>query len=233
LARPEGSERAYVQAREYDLQLEAKLGKRRLVTEATPQAQVGGYWCEVCQCTLRDNMTYLDHINGRPHQARLGFSVRAERSTVDQVKARFERLKAQQKGGPGGASSGGAGRMAALDADDRYALAAMDAPSIHMVAADKASVGAPAPAGASSSSSAAAAPAGAKRPRVDGPAGDGGAHSSSSSASSSASSSGAPKSGDAPAAAAASGDGGGGEEEIDPELAAMMGFSGFGGGKNR
>lgn len=228
-----------MQAREYDLQLEAKLGKRRLVTEATPQAQVGGYWCEVCQCTLRDNMTYLDHINGRPHQARLGFSVRAERATVDQVKARFERLKAQKAGG--GSSAGaasGAGRVAALDADDRYALAAMDAPSIQMVAADKASVHA-APAGASSSSSsssaAAAAPAGAKRPRWDNAAGSGDGAQASSASSLSSASSAAPKGGSAPppAAAAAPSDGGGGEEEIDPELAAMMGFSGFGGGKNR
>ena len=102
LVGPAGSERAYVQARSYDLDIEAKLGKRRLVTEATPQAQVGGYWCELCQCTLRDSTNYLDHINGEKHQKRMGFTLRVERSSVEQVKARFERLKQVGAGRPAG-----------------------------------------------------------------------------------------------------------------------------------
>jgi U4/U6.U5 tri-snRNP component SNU23 len=53
--------------------------------------QVGGYWCEVCQCTLRDSATYLDHINGVRHQRRMGFSMRTEKSTVESVKVRGAR----------------------------------------------------------------------------------------------------------------------------------------------
>ena len=34
-------------------------------------------------------MNYLDHINGKRHQRRLGFSMRVERSSVGDVRARF------------------------------------------------------------------------------------------------------------------------------------------------
>jgi len=40
----------------------------QLVTESTPISQVGGYWCDLCQCTLRDSTTYLDHINGKKRE---------------------------------------------------------------------------------------------------------------------------------------------------------------------
>jgi U4/U6.U5 tri-snRNP component SNU23 len=103
---PEGSERAYTQSREYDLQLDAKLGKRRLVTETTPQNQVGGYFCETCACTLRDSTAYLDHITGRNPQKRLGFSMRVERSTVEQVKARLDAAKSAGAAAAGGAPVG-------------------------------------------------------------------------------------------------------------------------------
>lgn len=232
LKRVEGSERAFVQSRDYDLNLDSKLGKRRLVTESTPQSQVGGYYCDVCACTLRDSATYLDHINGKNHQKRLGFSMRTERSSVDQVKARFDKLKAQKSGGLGAYGEAGRGRAPVLDADDRYAMAAMDAPDIHMVSADKVSKPSSAHVPTANGSAAAFAsgasgegdgPA-AKRPRVD----EGSAASSSSS---SLSANGAPHGGGAPS----QGSSNAGiqppleDDGIDPEMAAMMGFGGFGG----
>lgn len=27
--------------------------------------KLSGYYCKICDCTLRDSITYLDHINGR------------------------------------------------------------------------------------------------------------------------------------------------------------------------
>lgn len=131
---PAGSERAFLQSRTADLGIESKLGKRRLVTEATPASQVGGYWCETCQCTLRDSATYLDHINGKNHQRRLGFTMRVERSSVDAVRDRFTKLKQ----GPMVAGSDSGGRVKpTLDAEDRYALAAMDNPSIQVVSGQR------------------------------------------------------------------------------------------------
>lgn len=144
LAGPAGSERAYLPSRDVDLQLDSKLGKKRLVTEATPVAHVGGYWCEICQCTLADSTTYLDHINGIKHQRRMGFSMRVERSTVDSVKARLKALKEGSVGDS--AAKGGSGRGVVLDAEDRYALAAMDHPDIAVVAAGSSSDPRPLPA---------------------------------------------------------------------------------------
>lgn len=92
---PEGSKRAYLTSRTEDLNLEAKVKQRRVVTDATPLAQAGGYHCELCQCTLTDSSTWLDHINGTKHQRRLGVSMRVEAAGVDAVKARLLAVKSQ------------------------------------------------------------------------------------------------------------------------------------------
>ena len=90
-AGPAGSRRAFLTSRTYEVDLEGKLGKRRLVTDTTPVAAQGGYWCELCQCTLRDSLGYLDHINGKKREqcgkcsgdcARARGSNRAARNTT-------------------------------------------------------------------------------------------------------------------------------------------------------
>lgn len=53
----------------------------------------GGYYCEVCDCVIKDSMNFLDHINGKKHIQNLGMSMKLKRSTVDDVKARFDFLK--------------------------------------------------------------------------------------------------------------------------------------------
>lgn len=85
--RPIGSERAFLKAREQNLDLESKIGKTQIVSveAAAPgtlpsgAAQPGnwticdifphylllGWYCEVCKCLLKDSTSYLDHINGK------------------------------------------------------------------------------------------------------------------------------------------------------------------------
>jgi U4/U6.U5 tri-snRNP component SNU23 len=53
-----------------------------------------GWHCKICDCFLKDSHTYLDHINGRKHQRNLGYSMRVERSTKDQVLSRLTVLGA-------------------------------------------------------------------------------------------------------------------------------------------
>ena len=101
VAGPAGSSRAYLHARTTEVDLEGKLGKRKLVTEATPVAATGGYWCETCQCTLRDSLGYLDHINGKKHQRRHGVSMRVEKSSLGSVKARLALLAGGSGSAPG------------------------------------------------------------------------------------------------------------------------------------
>lgn len=51
----------------------------------------------MCDCFLKDSHTYLDHINGRKHQRSLGYSMRIERSTKDQVSSRLAMLAKEKE----------------------------------------------------------------------------------------------------------------------------------------
>ncbi|KAK7847345.1 uncharacterized protein LOC112005676 [Quercus suber] len=79
--------------RDYEVDLESRLGKTQVVTPVAPLSQQAGYYCSVCECVVKDSANYLDHINGKKHQRALGMSMRVERASVDQVKQRFEILK--------------------------------------------------------------------------------------------------------------------------------------------
>ncbi|RUS21602.1 hypothetical protein BC937DRAFT_92146 [Endogone sp. FLAS-F59071] len=86
--------RDLLKAREEKIVLDANLNKTQVVQSAAGVAsKTPGYYCKVCDCTVKDSVNYLDHINGKKHQKALGMSMRVERSTVDQVKERLAALK--------------------------------------------------------------------------------------------------------------------------------------------
>lgn len=51
--------------RDLHIDLESRVGKYTVITNTTPLAQRGGYYCDICECLLKDSISYLDHINGK------------------------------------------------------------------------------------------------------------------------------------------------------------------------
>jgi U4/U6.U5 tri-snRNP component SNU23 len=107
---PEGSDRAYLKARSSHADIDSKIGTAELIagpTAAVVKSSTAsalkdggvtktgvGWHCRVCDCFLKDSHTYLDHINGRKHQLKLGYSMRVERSTKDQLQDKLKQLAA-------------------------------------------------------------------------------------------------------------------------------------------
>ena len=79
-----------------------------------------GWHCRVCDCFLKDSLTYLDHINGKKHQRYLGYTMRVEKSTTEEVSGLLKSLAEKKQGGNNNhdRSGGGGGDDDALDFED-------------------------------------------------------------------------------------------------------------------
>merc|ERR1719281_1032862 len=79
------SERTTLKPRHFNVQLQRRLGKQHLVGNSTSILKQSGFSCSICDCVLKDSITYLDHINGKWHQRALGISMRVEKVNAAKV----------------------------------------------------------------------------------------------------------------------------------------------------
>ena len=77
--KPPGPQRALLQGRDYKVTLDDKLNKTVVVAANAPLSAQPGYYCDVCECTVRDSINYLDHINGKRRKQRRASAVRRRR----------------------------------------------------------------------------------------------------------------------------------------------------------
>lgn len=81
--------RAWLHKRERSFDFDSKVGH----TEIVGSVQGAGFVCKTCDVTLKDSNRYLLHVNSRAHQRRMGVSMRVKRSSKEEVREAFERVK--------------------------------------------------------------------------------------------------------------------------------------------
>lgn len=79
--------------------INAKVNTVELISlnPSDPTSHAPGYHCSSCNLTLRDNLSYLDHLNSRRHLMAIGVVARMSRSTVQDVQNRLDAIRAQRK----------------------------------------------------------------------------------------------------------------------------------------
>uniref|UniRef100_A0A0K0DX99 Matrin-type domain-containing protein n=1 Tax=Strongyloides stercoralis TaxID=6248 RepID=A0A0K0DX99_STRER len=98
LLKPEkdNSKKELIKMREEKIDLTSKIGKSTKVNSDTCNDGVG-FYCEICDVTVKDSISYLTHCNGKSHQKNLGFIMKVKKSSVNDVKARIAIKVAEKK----------------------------------------------------------------------------------------------------------------------------------------
>jgi U4/U6.U5 tri-snRNP component SNU23 len=78
-----------LKAREHTVDLAGHVGKTQLVASV----RAAGFYCDICRYTVKDSLSYYDHLNSPRHLKQMGMGAQTEKATVDQVKQRFASLK--------------------------------------------------------------------------------------------------------------------------------------------
>ncbi|KAJ1912402.1 U4/U6.U5 snRNP associated protein [Mycoemilia scoparia] len=91
------SERELLQARKNKVNLTGMLGKTQVIQASNVASKQAGFYCKVCDCTVKDSVTYLDHINGKKHQRNLNMSMTVAKDSVDDIKSKLAALKKKKQ----------------------------------------------------------------------------------------------------------------------------------------
>lgn len=59
----------------------------------------GAFYCEICDCELKDSANYREHINGKRHNRNKGISLKDFKdSTLEEVKEMLEKKIREARG---------------------------------------------------------------------------------------------------------------------------------------
>ncbi|KAG0298268.1 zinc finger, matrin-type 2 [Linnemannia gamsii] len=72
--------------------LESAIGKSQVV-QGGPNGRAPGFYCQLCDCVLKDSTAYMDHKNGKKHLKNLGVDTKAVREDLTDVVAKLESMK--------------------------------------------------------------------------------------------------------------------------------------------
>lgn len=82
--------------------IDSTVNKRKMVSvkDTAAPGGAGVFYASVTGKTFHDSLTYLDHINGKKYQREKGQNMRAERSTLSDVKGMLARKTEEKNAGP-------------------------------------------------------------------------------------------------------------------------------------
>lgn len=91
--KPMTGNETYTSARRNMIDLTAQVGKTQLIPAGAGVGKRGrsaGFYCEPCDLTFKDNISYVDHLNTTQHLISSGQTAEVKRATVDEVRQRID-----------------------------------------------------------------------------------------------------------------------------------------------
>lgn len=93
-----------IEARREKLNFEENLNKPMMVpsgaslpSKSGTKGKSAGFYCDICDVTYPDNLSFVDHLNSKQHLKVTGQSSRAEKATLENVRQRLEWLKEKKR----------------------------------------------------------------------------------------------------------------------------------------
>ncbi|KAJ2452687.1 U4/U6.U5 snRNP associated protein [Coemansia sp. RSA 2336] len=82
-----------LEARKSVINLDKMVGKTQVIQATSAAAGQPGFYCKECDITVKDSLSFLDHINGRKHQHAINRIMKVRSETLEDVVKKLEELR--------------------------------------------------------------------------------------------------------------------------------------------